>query len=334
MNFRYDVNLFLVELARTSEILGEFNARIKLCKFASVLASLFRVKEIRSSSVLDDINVTLKDILSENIRETSGVLKRKFEYVKIHEAVLRGENDLLAENFSLKFVRNVHWLANCGFVNLSKQKNIDRFLNHESKKELARLLRIANEPCVDEPALIRWAIAHLQFALIRPFESGNDRTNRILTGLYAKKSKLTTDMPLYVSDAILEQRGTYFSAIADSQKLHSEDCSAWIKFFLKLVSNQLLKNIALIEKTDNLYWRTSVIMRGVVSSPKYDLIMDSIFRHPYINSKVLSEELNVTVGQAKRYLENLEANGILVGGDYKRNKVYSFMEMLELLRMG
>ena len=60
--------------------------------------------------------------------------------------------------------------------------------------------------------------------------------------------------------------------------------------------------------------------------------MEALFKQPILTSKVLADHLGVTVGQAKRYLETLEQKQILSSSDKKRNKIYYFMELLEVMR--
>lgn len=49
--------------------------------------------------------------------------------------------------------------------------------------------------------------------------------------------------------------------------------------------------------------------------------------------RALSKRLDVTVGQAKRYLEALEERHILSGNDRKRNRLYYFTELIDALHL-
>lgn len=73
-------------------------------------------------------------------------------------------------------------------------------------------------------------------------------------------------------------------------------------------------------------------INDVLKSTKYELVIECIFTHPILNSTYLSEKLNVSIGQAKRYLDAMEQNHILSGDDRKRNRLYYFIDLLDLAR--
>ena len=53
-----------------------------------------------------------------------------------------------------------------------------------------------------------------------------------------------------------------------------------------------------------------------------------------MTAKVLENRLNISNLQANRYLDTLQRIGILYGNDRKRNRMYYFMELLDLMRRG
>ena len=91
-------------------------------------------------------------------------------------------------------------------------------------------------------------------------------------------------------------------------------------------------HIGYIDSLNNLYERTRDTVRESVNSPKYDQIIECIFTQPIMNANYLADQLSVTVGQAKRYLDKLEAKQILLGDDRKRGRRYIFVELLDLAR--
>lgn len=107
-------------------------------------------------------------------------------------------------------------------------------------------------------------------------------------------------------------------------------------FFLFLYALVLLgrrRQINYIDVLDNLYEKTRTILSDSVNSPKFDAIMETLFKQPILTFKALSERLSVSVGQAKRYLEVLEKKHVLFGSDRRRNKLYCFLELLEAMRL-
>ena len=60
--------------------------------------------------------------------------------------------------------------------------------------------------------------------------------------------------------------------------------------------------------------------------------MTILFEQPVMTAKVLENRLNISNLQANRYLDTLQRIGILYGNDRKRNHMYYFMELLDLMR--
>lgn len=60
--------------------------------------------------------------------------------------------------------------------------------------------------------------------------------------------------------------------------------------------------------------------------------MTILFEQPVMTAKVLENRLNISNLQANRYLDTLQRIGILYGNDHKRNRMYYFMELLDLMR--
>ncbi len=72
--------------------------------------------------------------------------------------------------------------------------------------------------------------------------------------------------------------------------------------------------------------------RSLAEKPT-EAIVQTLFEHPVLTSRALSRRLDVTVGQAKRYLEALEERRILSGSDRRRNRLYCFTELLDAMRL-
>ena len=106
----------------------------------------------------------------------------------------------------------------------------------------------------------------------------------------------------------------------------------WIRFFLKKCIVQAHKHIEYIDSLNRLYEKTRRTLQATLNSPKFDQITECIYTQPILTSSYLAEKLNVSIGQAKRYLDTLESAHILQGSDNKRNRKYYFMDLLDLAR--
>lgn len=90
--------------------------------------------------------------------------------------------------------------------------------------------------------------------------------------------------------------------------------------------------IGYIDGLNSLYQRTKDVVQESVNSPRFDKIIECIFTQPIITVAYLAEQLSVTPGQAKRYLDKLEEMHVLLGDDRKRGRKYYFADLLDLSR--
>ena len=75
---------------------------------------------------------------------------------------------------------------------------------------------------------------------------------------------------------------------------------------------------------NELYEKTKRTVQETINSPKYNGIIECLFSHPILTSSYCAVKLNVTTGQAKRYLNVLEEKIILSGNDRQRNRGFYF----------
>ena len=87
-----------------------------------------------------------------------------------------------------------------------------------------------------------------------------------------------------------------------------------------------------IDDLNKLYEKTKAEVKETINSPKFDQIIECIFTQPILSVAYLAEQLSVTNGQAKCYLDKLEDKQILLGDDRKRGRKYYFVQLVDLAR--
>ena len=184
-----------------------------------------------------------------------------------------------------------------------------------------------NDATDDINPLIKAAIIHSQFESIHPFSDGNGRVGRLLVSLYLYKADVINFPFFYLSEAISMDKAVYYNMLTDSR---NNSYNNWIKYFLKKIVVQTQKHLGYIESLNDLYAKTKRIVTERINSPKFDAIVECLFTHPIITADYLSDKLNVSRGQAIRYLNTLESEQILQGDDRKRSRKFFFVELLEL----
>ena len=98
--------------------------------------------------------------------------------------------------------------------------------------EMSAFLEWFNSP-PETDGVIRAATAHLWFAAVHPFEDGNGRIARAITGMALARSQ-SSPMRLYsVSHRILRERDAYYHALENAtlETTGTCDTTAWLSWF-------------------------------------------------------------------------------------------------------
>ena len=177
------------------------------------------------------------------------------------------------------------------------------------EKKMAELLEFLNDDVrVPIDPLLKMAMAHYQFEAIHPFRDGNGRTGRILCILYLIQKQLL-DLPiLYLSAYLLQNKDEYY------QRLNSitgtQLWKPWIVYMLEAVSqtaeyttDKILRIKTLMEDT------RTIILENKMPIARMDV--PKLFEQPYIRPKNLLSDKIKSINTAKKYLSQLEAQGVL-----------------------
>ena len=239
--------------------------------------------------------IMMKDIISQDIKQTLGKYKQKDNQIK----------------------------SSTGLVVYDPPKA------SETKKYMDELINFMNNTEDGINPLIKAAMIHSQFESIHPFSDGNGRIGRVLISLYLYKARVINFPFFYLSEAINQDKSVYYQMLTDSRTNSLDD---WIKYFLRKVSVQTTKHIGYIDDLNALYLKTKNAVKECINSPKFDEIIECVFTRPILNADILEDILVVSRGQAIRYLNVLEEKRILFGDDRKRGKTFFFGELLDLAR--
>lgn len=345
----FNANCFINELFEASKLLGALEAKISSYQFNSILIPMFRNKEAISSMSIEGTETTITDVLEDNIRTTKDTKDKVIlEYRNHTNAILYGTDYLRSSGFTNELMYELHKIMMSGILPTGKQscigkyKEKDNFIvnsvgtvvftppsHTETQLYMKDLLKFMNDTTDEINPLIKAAIIHSQFESIHPFEDGNGRVGRLLVSLYLYKSCVINFPFFYISEAISQDKGVYYKRLTDSR---SNNYDEWIRFFLQKCVVQAKKLNGYIDALNKLYEKTKCEIKNTINSPKFDKIIECIFTQPVQTVVYLAEQLSVTTGQAKRYLDKLEEAQILLGDDRKRGRRYYFMQLLDLAR--
>lgn len=345
----YNANSFINELFEASKLLGILEAKFSEYKFGSIIVPMFQSKEVISSMSIEGTQTTITDVFEDRINGAKNNNDKALREFRNHtNALIFGIDYLRANGFTDDLMKNLHRImmtdilpskkSNC----IGKYKDRDNFIVNsagsivftppsftETPKYMRELLAYMNNRNDGINPLIKAAIIHSQFESIHPFEDGNGRVGRLLISLFLYKANVINFPFFYLSEAISQDKTVYYKKLTDSRTNGYDD---WIKFFLQKIIVQSNNHINYIDSLNQLYERTKKTIRDSINTPKLDQIIECIFTQPIITVSYLSEQLSVSFGQAKRYIDKLEENQILLGDDRMRYRKYVFVELLDLAR--
>lgn len=347
----FNANYFMNELFEASKLLGTLEAKIAGYQFGSILIPMFQNKEAVSSMMIEGTQTTITDAFEDRIDFSKGIERRdkaRIEYRNHTAAILRGTEYLRFNGFTDELLLELHRVMMEGLLPDKRRECIgnykakDNFIVNsvgtvvftppsvtETPRYMRELLNFMNDSTDGLNPLVKAAIVHSQFESIHPFEDGNGRLGRLLVSLYLYKARVINFPFFYISEAISEDKAVYYNKLTDSR---NSSYNEWIRFFLQKCIVQANKHIGYIDSLNDLYKRTKSTVRDSINSPKFDRIIECIFTQPIVTAKYLAQQLSVTDGQARRYIDVLEKKGILLGDDKKRDRKFYFMEVLDLAR--
>lgn len=178
-------------------------------------------------------------------------------------------------------------------------------------------------------ALLRMAIAHYHFAMIMPFEDGNDHMGRILNLLILQREGLL-DLPVfYFSRYINATRSQYYRLLQHTREQHNwED---WCVYMLKGIALTAVSEIKLLKKLTQLMDNTQQRMQNELPKIYSPALVHTIFHYPYTKIELVEQELGITRITAAKYLKLLTDKGFVEKQKHGRNNYYLNRELFALI---
>lgn len=181
------------------------------------------------------------------------------------------------------------------------------------------------------PALIRAALAHVQFETIHPFLDGNGRLGRLLIVFLLHAEGVLREPLLYLSLYFKQHRSRYYDLL-QSVRLEG-NWEEWIEFFLEGVisvasgaERTAQRQLALFQQHQQ---RVRGLGRGAASALR---LLDHLQRHPVTTAPRAAEATGMSFNTAKSAFRALAGLGIVaIADDRKYAKHYTYIDYLDLL---
>ncbi|MCK4604330.1 MAG: Fic family protein, partial [Deltaproteobacteria bacterium] len=184
------------------------------------------------------------------------------------------------------------------------------------------------------PALLKAALAHVQFETIHPFLDGNGRLGRLLITLLLCEQKMLREPMLYLSLYFKTHRQYYYKLL-NGVRL-SGDWEAWLDFFAEAVIVTATQAVdtarQLIDLVNGDRDKISGLGRAAASILG---VHRALMERPIATAGWLVKKTGITPATVNKCLCHLERLGIvleLTGA--KRNRLFSYARYVEIMNQG
>lgn len=185
-----------------------------------------------------------------------------------------------------------------------------------------------DEPGDPDP-LVRMAVLHFQFESIHPFYDGNGRTGRILNLLHLVMHGLLDVPVLYLSRYIVWHKPDYYHGLQAVRE--RDDWETWVLYMLSAVEETSRETLTKVRGIRDLMQATKQRLRNDLPKIYSQDLLNNLFRHPYTKTEFVERDLGVSRPTAVKYLEALEAAGLLRKTKLRRTNFYINEPLFELL---
>jgi len=156
--------------------------------------------------------------------------------------------------------------------------------------------------------LIKTALAHYQFEMIHPFETGNGTVGRILIQMMLLNAQYQAAPYLCISEFLYRNKEEYFDKLSAAQA--GNGYSYWIKFFINAICQTAERSIDQIGKFTEITVEDEMRLAALSKSSKYVMLVYDYFKHHLISEiKPIADVVGISYNTAAKVV------GLLVDAD-------------------
>jgi Fic family protein len=199
---------------------------------------------------------------------------------------------------------------------------------------MAALERFIHDEPAPYPALLKAALAHIQFETIHPFLDGNGRVGRLLIALMLHQGGVLSQPLLYLSLYFKQHRAEYYRLL-DAVRANG-DWEAWLDFFLEGVEKTAASAVNAAQRLTALFRDDAQHIRaqGRISATSMR-VYDALRQRPVITLNDVRLRAGMPFATATRGMQALVSLGVareLTG--QRRNRVFVYDQYLSILSEG
>lgn len=332
-----------IEIARLDGMLGLVDDST-----VEMLSRNLSLMESTSSSSIEGTRSTVDDVFRSEKEEekNESIIRDNQEIINYRKALIQGFDELPAGGrFDIEIIKRLHRTLMAGVR--GSDKSPGEFKVHQNAigmasdtLETAKMVPASPESVdhlidnwleyVNSDSLNtveKMAMAHYQFKAIHPFRDGNGRVGRLLSLMILRRDGLLKYPILYISGYLNSRRSEYMDLMYRVSSRDSID--EWLTFF----SEGLCIQARFAAKTVEALIRYRKRLTDAAEDLKETKVVEMLFRNPYITSRNIVEELDISVPTANKILDRFQSEGILreVTGK-RRNRLYCAEGITDILR--
>lgn len=196
---------------------------------------------------------------------------------------------------------------------------------------LERFLHDENNPY---PALVKAALAHVQFETIHPFLDGNGRIGRLLIAYILHYDRVLTEPLLYLSLYFMQHRAEYYRLL-DAVRAEG-DWETWLDFFLEGVEQTAGNAVQTAQRLVALFQEDEqkIQQQGRVASSALR-VFNALRQRPLTTLNEVSNRTGLSFPASSKGMDvlvNLDVAREITG--QRRNRVFAYDRYLSILSEG
>lgn len=341
-------------LERATVALGRLDSITLLLPDPDLSLYAYVRREAVLSSQIEGTQSTLDQLLLFEMEEAPGVPLDDVVEVSNYVAALNHGIQRLREGFPLsnRLIREMHALLLKG--GRGKEKAPGEFRRsqnwiggthpgnahfvppppHHVADCMAALEKFLHDDGNPYPALIKAALAHVQFETIHPFLDGNGRMGRMLIAFILHHDRLLSQPLLYLSLYFKQHRADYYRLL-DTVRTEG-DWESWLDFFLEGVEQTATSAVETARRLVALFQQDEQAIRKTKRRPATVLqVFGALKERPLTTLKDICHRSRMSFPAAAKAMEELLRLGIAreITGK-KRDRVFAYEAYLKILNEG
>ncbi|MGI6295545.1 MAG: Fic family protein [Armatimonadota bacterium] len=341
-------------LEQANRALGQLDGISMILPDILIFLYFYIRKEAVLSSQVEGTQSSLSDLLLFEIKEVPGVpLDDVLEVSNYVAALDVGHNAIKSDEIiSMRLIKQLHSIL------LSRGRGCDKNPGEYRRSqnwiqgtgpenavfvpppysEVGRLMgqleKFINDKPERTPALVKAALAHVQFETIHAFLDGNGRLGRLLITLILLKEKAIENPLLYLSLYFKSNRDEYYALLNKTRT--TGDWEAWLRFFLegvKTTSKQAFVTAKQIRKTfEEDRCRIQALGKSANSALRVHQLLQS---HPLITVPEIAKQTELSKPTANTVVQRLQELGIVrQATQKKKGRLFVYDKYLAILNEG